>query len=189
MATALDTARYLVLLSEQQEEAEPVTNLRLQKLLYYVQGWSLAARQRPMFADRIEAWRHGPVVPSVYAKVRNESQPIEVADLGVPDSLSEQDERFIHAIWDHYKKFAANELRRMTHAERPWRKAWGNLAPDDSGNEVITPESMRDFFIEEQARQANDGVRIQDLRDAEAELAAGQTVSLAELEASLGDGV
>src|SRR5688572_9971276 len=59
-ASALDVARYLIQLAAAEDEPEELSHLRLQKLLYYVQGWSLAQRGEAMFPDRIEAWAHGP---------------------------------------------------------------------------------------------------------------------------------
>lgn len=48
-----------------------ITNLKLQKLLYYSQAWHLAIYDEPLFQDRIEAWVHGPVVPSVFREYRS----------------------------------------------------------------------------------------------------------------------
>src|SRR5689334_12279943 len=66
-ASAMDVAKFLIYLSACEDEPDYVSHLRLQKLLYYVQGWSLALRGKPMFVERIEAWAHGPVVKNVYA--------------------------------------------------------------------------------------------------------------------------
>ena len=68
MANAPDVARYIVRFF--QEAGDPVTNLKLQKLLYYVQGWNLALRDEPAFPDRLEAWIHGPVQPGVYGSYK-----------------------------------------------------------------------------------------------------------------------
>ena len=69
MATAIDVARYIVTFF--QEAGDPVSNLKLQKLLYYVQGWSLALDNKPAFQDRLEAWVHGPVQSSVYGTFKS----------------------------------------------------------------------------------------------------------------------
>ena len=70
MTTALDAARYLVRLGftpDEPEDSDFLCPLRVQKLLYYVQGWSLGINDVPMFSERIEAWAHGPVVRDLYA--------------------------------------------------------------------------------------------------------------------------
>lgn len=59
-----EIADYIILYF--QEHGEPLTNLKLQKLLYYAKGWYLALYDKPLFNDKIEAWVHGPVVPSIY---------------------------------------------------------------------------------------------------------------------------
>jgi uncharacterized phage-associated protein len=64
MITALDAARYLLTL-DVREEGDATSNLKLQKLLYYAQGLHLALYNEPLSKGRIEAWKHGPVVPSV----------------------------------------------------------------------------------------------------------------------------
>ena len=65
MARAEHVARYFLWLSVESEPT-PLTQLHLHKLLYYAQGWSLAAWGERLFDEAIQAWRHGPVVPSVY---------------------------------------------------------------------------------------------------------------------------
>ena len=62
---AMDVAKYIV--TKSTEIGYPVTNLKLQKLLYFTQGLSLSVFGKPAFNDEIEAWRYGPVVPSVYS--------------------------------------------------------------------------------------------------------------------------
>ena len=91
MAAAMDVARQFVRLAWNGEEPEGLTHMRLQKLLYYAQGWHLAAFGRPLFVGRIEAWKHGPVVKEVYPRfVDRKASPISPDDAGEP-SLSDQD--------------------------------------------------------------------------------------------------
>src|SRR5882762_6202388 len=70
-ASALDVAKYLILLARSEEEPEFLSPMQLQKLLYYTQGWSLALLKEPMFDERIEAWAYGPVVKEVFQAFRN----------------------------------------------------------------------------------------------------------------------
>src|SRR5271163_1555007 len=70
MSTAMKVALHLVNLANSGEEPDPLTHLRLQKLLYYAQGWYLGIFGRALFTNRIEAWRHGPVVPDVYKELK-----------------------------------------------------------------------------------------------------------------------
>ena len=66
MSKALSVAKFLLELAEREDEPDRLSHLRLQKLLYYTQGWSLALRDKALFKDRIEAWAHGPVVKKLY---------------------------------------------------------------------------------------------------------------------------
>jgi uncharacterized phage-associated protein len=149
MADAYEVARYLVRLAAFDDEPDFLTNLRLQKLLYYAQAWSLAMRGKPLFDDRIEAWARGPVVPRVFDRF---------ADLGhrpiLPDDveaeraieLEQEDLDFVASVWKSYKAFSPDRLREMTQEEDPWRNARRNLGPIDGSQEEITCEAMRDYF-------------------------------------------
>lgn len=59
---ALDVAKYFLFLARNREAGDTISNLKIQKMLYYAQGYSLALFNKPLFDDRIEAWKHGPVV-------------------------------------------------------------------------------------------------------------------------------
>lgn len=132
------------------EDPTCITNMQLQKLLYYVQGWSLAEFQRPAFKDRIEAWQHGPVVPEVYRQYKaSEAFPLTPVHIP-PGDLDAHDRKLVDWVMSYYGQFSASRLRDMTHTERPWRVAWGPRRETDSGNDEITVESMREFFFEQQ---------------------------------------
>src|SRR5438132_1543993 len=123
MMTALDIARYLLHLSNQEPEPELITHLRLQKLLYYCQGWWLAMRDEPLFPDRIEAWSHGPVVANLYPVFADYGDSAIAAHEGCdPATLNLDRRKFVESIWIQYRKHSASELRRMTHQEQPWLK-------------------------------------------------------------------
>jgi uncharacterized phage-associated protein len=121
-----------------------ITNLKLQKLLYYTQAWHLAFTGTPIFMESIEAWVHGPVVPSIFRRFReNRWRPIDSPAEGCDD---EAVRRHIGAVLDAYNKFDATQLERLTHSERPWKEARGSLAPDMSSRNVITHAAMRDYY-------------------------------------------
>jgi len=147
MNTALDVARYLLHLSNQEPEPELVTHLRLQKLLYYCQGWALTFRDEPLFPDRIEAWLHGPVVTTVYPIFADyASAPLAPHEGRDCDAIDRNTKSFLQSIWDEYKKHSASELRRKTHEETPWKAARGQRGPDDPAPVEITHSSLTHFF-------------------------------------------
>ncbi|MDO4716948.1 MAG: Panacea domain-containing protein [Propionibacteriaceae bacterium] len=130
MAKAIDVLRYI------SETNPPCGEVQYQKLLYYVQGWSLAWDGTPMFEDRIEAWAMGPVVPSVRYRL---------GEKGDYD-LSADQKTTIDAVVGHYRRWNGGELIEMTHAEPPWREARGDLPPKEKSNEEVTHNAMRREF-------------------------------------------
>src|SRR4051794_29210853 len=111
--TADQAAEYLVALS--QDAGDPVTNLKLQKLLYYAQGWYLALNNDPLFNDRIEAWPHGPVVPRVYGRFKHwRWDPISEA-IASPQ-LRDKVAAHLKEVMDVFGIYSAFQLERMTHA-------------------------------------------------------------------------
>jgi uncharacterized phage-associated protein len=154
MARAIDVANYLIKLAASEDEPEYLTHLHIQKLLYYVQGWSFAMRDTPMFPERIEAWAKGPVVSDVYRQFSgNGFRPIMPDDHcgpetgpNCPKELTEDECYFVRQVWDVYKGYSAIQLSKMTHNEQPWIEARGNAAPADRCNYEITVSSMKAFF-------------------------------------------
>jgi uncharacterized phage-associated protein len=136
--TAFDAAKFFLTLSEP-EAGDFISNLKLQKLCYYAQGFHLAMFDEPLFPDSIVAWEHGPVVPEVYEEYRGHGGkaipvPTDV-DFGV---LSEQAQDLMREVWDTCGQFSAWKLRNLTHAEPPWAKT--------KRGAVISPDLMREYF-------------------------------------------
>jgi uncharacterized phage-associated protein len=140
---AATIAKWLIAWAE--AERDEISNLKLQKLLYYAQGHYLGQRHKPLFRDPIQAWSHGPVVPDVYHeyKARGSSSielapddPFEWAD--VDDDTAE----FLGMIWNTYGGFSAGRLRSMTHDEPPWRAHFR----DDERHIVIPPAEIEKYF-------------------------------------------
>ena len=130
-----------------QASSEPISNLKLQKLLYYVQGWSLALRGQEAFRERIEAWVHGPVVPAAFYEYRHFAwNPIDVPTDTI--SISVDEVSHIKEVLGAYGSFTASQLEAFSHDERPWREARGDLDPKAPSKNVITPEAMKSYFLE-----------------------------------------
>ncbi len=122
-----------------------LTNLKLQKLLYYAQGWHLGIYGEPLFDENIEAWVHGPVVHSEYKRFdKYRWNPINT-EIEKPD-LTPETQEFLFGIYDLHSPFSAWELERATHDEPPWKEARGNLPADAYSANVISHESMKDYF-------------------------------------------
>jgi uncharacterized phage-associated protein len=142
MSTANYIAACLINLSHEKER--PVSNLKLQKLLYYAQAWHLAIFKQPLFNDEIEAWVHGPVVPIVFQTYRNNRwAPIPN---GANDAIPEGIRGYLEEVWKVYGHLEGNDLERLTHSEEPWLKARGGIPPDMSSHAVIMKDWMREYY-------------------------------------------
>ena len=137
MMPAHDVAKYFVSLVDE-EAGDSISNLKLQKLLYYAQGGFLAFYDKPLFPEAIKAWAHGPVVPQVYHEYKLfGAGPILVERVDLENYPSEVRE-VLDEVNSVYGQFTAGKLRAMTHQEPPWR--------DTPQSETITHEKMKEFF-------------------------------------------
>lgn len=155
--TANEIASYLLWLNAQEAPEDPdyLTNLKLQKLLYYIQGWHLAQTGQPAFAEEIQAWREGPVVPEVYQTFKNlGTRPIVEAPTRRPH-LTDDLRDMVEQVWEKYKAFSGYELSDMTHSESPWLETRGGAPPTAPGAKKISQEALaREFRAQsDRARQ------------------------------------
>jgi uncharacterized phage-associated protein len=140
--TAHELAKYIIWFANQ--SGELITNLKLQKLLYYAQGWHLAHYGEHLFDDKFEAWVHGPVIPSIYRKYKKGWQPInvKVKHPSISGGLKLWMDRFLRA----YMSIDAFELEKMVHCEAPWVEARMGLPIDANCSNEINEGSMQAYF-------------------------------------------
>ncbi|MFY0614250.1 MAG: SocA family protein [Hyphomicrobiaceae bacterium] len=119
------------------EENRPITQLKLIKLVYIAHGWNLALLGEPLFDEPVQAWRYGPVVPSVYHEFkhfgrRSIDQMAENLDLDtmaaecpqIPKSDA-QTHKILNLVWNAYRKFSGEALIEKTHEEgSPWSETF-----------------------------------------------------------------
>jgi uncharacterized phage-associated protein len=190
MASSVEVARYLIHLASprEDEDVDCLCHLRLQKLLYYVQGWHLGAYGKPLFPGRIEAWTHGPVVKEVYAAFAgykyNSIPPSEGRDSA---TLSKGEKDFVRCVWEQYKQYSATALRDMTHGEYPWKRARGRLGPYQKSSEEIIHDSMRNYFGHKVAARLPSGISLVQLIQAEEDIEQGRFQTHQELKAGLAE--
>lgn len=139
MASALDVAAYIL------KKCGPMTAMKLQKLVYYAQAWSLVWDERPLFHERIEAWANGPVVRELYDRHRG---LFMVYDLpaGKPDDLDETAVETVDAVLDYYGDKPPQWLSDLTHAEAPWRDARRGLPDGERGSVEIAHAAMAEYY-------------------------------------------
>ena len=122
-----------------------VSNLKLQKLLYYAQAWYLVFAGDPLFPETCEAWVHGPVVARVFGDYKSNRW----AAISAPVGTASQDAEIVSHIDEVlgvYGEFTPAQLGRLTHQERPWIEARAGLAPDEPSRNVISMKSMKEFY-------------------------------------------
>ncbi|MBO7438633.1 MAG: DUF4065 domain-containing protein [Bacteroidales bacterium] len=141
---SLDIAKTLILMAQEDggRGGEWLTNLKLQKLLYYAQGYHLAALGTLLFEDAIEAWMYGPVVPVCYEhyqKYGSKSLPmLQGKSYG---RLDEIDDRLLRQVYNSLVAYSAIGLMQMTHTESPWL----DTNPKGHGT-IISTTKMKDYF-------------------------------------------
>lgn len=125
-----------------------LTNKKLQKLLYYAQAWSLVRRNKKLFQEDIEAWIHGPAIPSVYSEFKKFGfKEIQVdVDEDEFSDLSESEKKILDSVWQVYGKYDADYLELLSHNEEPWIKARNGAPPYNASNSVIDTNVMKDFY-------------------------------------------
>lgn len=135
------------------EKLEEVTPLMLQKILYFIQGESLALRKKPMFSEQCQAWVHGPVYPEVYEMFRDfKYNPIEDARFaiftGAEDGLTNEECKVIDLVVNTFGEYGGKTLERITHEETPWKSARKGFSDGILSSEPISQESIEAYFAE-----------------------------------------
>ena len=141
MYSALDIAKWFLNINRAQmnfEDSEYITNLKLQKLLYYAQGYYLARKNDPLFKEDFIAWEHGPVIRKVYDEYKkNGAKGIEYnEDFNI--SIDREAEIILNEVYEKFGQFSAWKLRDMTHQEMPWRTT--------TRNDIISKEKIKEYF-------------------------------------------
>jgi len=145
-------------------ENAPLTPMKLQKLLYFAQGWSLAITDEAMFDEQIEAWKYGPVVRSVYTIFRDSgSGPITepaptyhiegklfkggTVRSEIISLVNKADRDLAEVVWASYAGMSAAQLVALTHREgTPWYKVWQEYKGDIPKGTDIPRSEIKAYF-------------------------------------------
>ena len=123
---AVEVAEYIIGYANQKNYS--ISNLKLQKILYFTQAQFLVALGYPCFIDVIEAWDFGPVVRSVYNQYkRYGSANIYSGDMSLETEMKEIEKDSIQLIIDKCVNFSANQLVEITHNQDPWKNAYKKM--------------------------------------------------------------
>jgi len=147
--TIFDVANFFLKIVDR-DSGSTITPLKLQKILYYAQGYHLAINGEALFQEDFEAWAHGPANPAIYDKYKEygynaiDVPKEDIESKGFNDKLVD----FLYDIWNTFGIYDGKYLEELTHTEEPWLKAREGYKPGESCNNIITKESMRIFFSE-----------------------------------------
>jgi uncharacterized phage-associated protein len=119
--------------------------MKLQKLLYYCQAWSLVWDEGPLFKERIEAWANGPVVREIYDHHKG-MYSVSSWNKGNVKALSAEQKDTIDQVLKVYGDKPSHWLSALTHSEDPWKIARKGLDDGERGNREITHASMMEYY-------------------------------------------
>jgi len=141
MTTVFDVAHYIL------NRVGGMTSMKLQKLVYYSQAWSLAWDDMPLFDDDFEAWANGPVCPTLFGAHKGHfTLSGEFFSKYNPKGLSGVQVETIDIVLEDYAQLKPHELSSLTHSEYPWKQARGDTPPGMPCTNIIEKEVMRDFY-------------------------------------------
>lgn len=139
MATVHDVAAYIL------AKHGPMTAMKLEKLVYYSQAWSLVWDDKPLFRSKIEAWANGPVAPALYREHRGQ-YTVRAIPAGDGRKLTNTEKATVDAVLEYYGDKSSQWLSDLTHVERPWKEARGNLPLGVRGKQEITRAAMAEYY-------------------------------------------
>lgn len=137
--SALEVAKYVI--NHEHNEDRPITNLRLQKLLYFVQAKVLVETGEPCFEDEMEAWEYGPVVPIVYEAYKKYGNLPIIEEQQITEKIKASIQNNIGEILNYFGSTPTFGLVQITHGQTPWIEA-----KKHGLHSKISAESIKDFF-------------------------------------------
>ena len=143
MVNIFDVVKYIL------NKKSKITAMKLQKLVYYCQAWSIVWDGKPLYKENIEAWVNGPVVRELYKKHKGMYEIKKgsfIPDLGDVSKLNEDQKETIDAVIKYYGDKSPQWLSDLTHKEDPWRKAREGLLDGERGNRIISHASLEEYY-------------------------------------------
>ena len=149
MVNPLGAAEYFIVRAYEDSNDEGMTNLKLQKLLYYTQCLHLALFDSPAFEGEIQAWRHGPVCPPAYRYYSEyEAKQLPIPSGQAFSQMPDESLEVMEEAWDNFKDYSAEKLSQMTHTEAPWLNARKDLPKHAASQEPLDLADMKRLGVE-----------------------------------------
>ncbi|RZK13192.1 MAG: DUF4065 domain-containing protein [Flavobacterium sp.] len=134
------------------DENNPITHLKLQKLLYYTQAWHMAFYNTKLFDGQFQAWIHGPVNREIYNRFKDTKYLYshitneDIKNISISDSLNNEAIIHIDSILEAYDKYSGIELEIMTHNEEPWIAARKGYSSNQRCETEIDETLMQSYY-------------------------------------------
>lgn len=148
MITIFDVANYFVMKSNSDTEST-ITPLKLQKLCYYAQAWSMVWDGKELFKEDFQAWVHGPANYELFKKYQGffRNEVITYVDYRFdPNIFSEEQLETLDIVWNEYGKYTGSYLEQLTHQEEPWKKTRGTASPGEACSKIIPKEMIKEYY-------------------------------------------
>ena len=140
MNTIFDVAKYII------NRCGAMSAMKLQRLCYYAQAWSLAWNDAPLFLENFEAWESGPVCPELFRATQGKYPVTADTIAGDGDNLSESEKDVINEILSHYAKYDAQWLSQLACMELPWKKVKNKIRENPDCDRNIPKECIRLYY-------------------------------------------
>lgn len=140
MANVFDTAKYIL------DKCGTMSTMKLQKLCYYAQAWSLVWDDAPLFDEDFQAWANGPVCSKLFFKTQGKYSVKAEDETGGEGNLSAEQKYTIDKVVEYYGEHDAQWLSQLTHMEDPWIQARAGMPAGAGCENVITKESMAMYY-------------------------------------------
>lgn len=140
MARVFDVAEYIL------SHTGEITAMKLQKLVYYAQAWSLVWDEAPLFGDQIEAWANGPVARKLYDRHRGRFNVQPGTFSGDANNLTASQKETVDQVVKFYGEKSGQWLSDLTHSEPPWKSARKGLKPGERSSVEIQHSAMAEYY-------------------------------------------
>lgn len=139
-ASIIDVAKFIL------GKCGPMSSMKLQKLCYYAQAWSLAWDDSPLFPEDFFAWRSGPVCPELYRETTGrEIYFVKDSNIGGDVAVFHENEiETLDRVLEYYGDRDGGWLMELALLEDPWRQAWEYSHAENP--RIISKKSIKEYY-------------------------------------------
>lgn len=141
MANVYNVAKYIL------QKYGRMTTMKLEKIVYYCQAWSLVWDELPLFQEDFQAWANGPVCPELFQRHKGLFIADESLFQDIPDyPFTPAQLETIQSVLSYYGDKDPQWLSELTHKEAPWKEARAGIAAGTPCENIISKESMQQYY-------------------------------------------